>query len=193
MMLILNPLSTVPRAMQPAATNHDSTLVLIRHGVVGFLDEMVRRDVGSPEVGGILIGKHRDPHLEVVAYTGPGPKDISKTYEFVRQDGSHQKAAADAWLKSDETETFVGEWHSHPFGSIVPSGIDRHTWRRLCRRGSHRMAFVLVTPEGWGVFTTPPGWRNFRLSTLIVLEEGLLGRVFGLPGDSSPAIHVCSA
>ena len=63
--------------------------------------------------------------MEVVDCTEPGAADKATLSSFRRNDAQHQDAATKAWRESQRTQTYLGEWHSHPFGQPEPSGIDK--------------------------------------------------------------------
>lgn len=81
------------------------------------------------EAGGIFIGNFRDRHIEVTACTEPQSGDKRDRYSFDRLDPAHAEAATRHWRNSDGTETFVGEWHTHPEAHPSPSIIDLSTWK----------------------------------------------------------------
>lgn len=106
----------------------------------------------QPERGGILIGRQRGPHLEITDYTEPGAMDASALYSFTKSDPKHGLAAKAAGRQSGGTDTYLGEWHTHPQGNPVPSDIDRGTWKTVSKQQGAMMAFVIVSPTAWGVY-----------------------------------------
>jgi integrative and conjugative element protein (TIGR02256 family) len=152
--------------------------VLIRHEVREFLDEAVVSSRNSPESGGILIGSYRGPHVEVIAWTGPGNRDRRGWVSFVRKDKSHQERAAKAWASTQGTQTYIGEWHSHPSGNAIPSGIDHRAWREISSTSSWSSVFVIVAPAEWAVFWTPSHSVG-EPRRLCLFEAGVSGVVFG--------------
>lgn len=100
----------------------------------------------ATEAGGILIGSYRGPHVEVVTCTTPFSDDIRRRYLFDRRDPKHQAAALSAWQSSGRTETFVGEWHTHPENHPSPSRRDLKTWHEIMSKNPLPQVFVVV---GW--------------------------------------------
>jgi integrative and conjugative element protein (TIGR02256 family) len=96
------------------------------------------------EAGGILIGNYRGPHVVVEACTTPYSRDCRRRHLFDRQDPGHQAAALDAWKRSGGTDTFVGEWHTHPVDHPTPSGLDLQTWHAVLRRTSEPLVFLIA-------------------------------------------------
>ena len=96
------------------------------------------------EAGGILIGNYRGPHVVVGTCTTPLPGDCRRNNLFDRRDAGHQAAALGAWERSEGTDTFVGEWHTHPVDHPNPSELDLRTWHDLLRRTSASLVFLIV-------------------------------------------------
>ncbi|MBS1092961.1 Mov34/MPN/PAD-1 family protein [Gluconobacter sp. Dm-74] len=130
------------------------------------------------EAGGILLGHLRGTDIEVVGRTTPGSSDLRSLFSFERSDPQHQEAADDAWMASGGTQTWVGEWHTHPCGNVLPSDIDLRTWRKHARTEKRPMVFVLVVPSNWGVFLVMPYLFRTSIMKLEQLEYGTVGRVF---------------
>jgi len=112
---------------------------------------------GKQERGGILIGQYRGPHIEITDITLPGKSDRASLFRFDRRDAVHQRSAAKAWRVSGNTKTYVGEWHTHPFGAATPSGMDKRTWERLTREAGEPLIFIIVTPADIAFFRAELG------------------------------------
>ena len=153
--------------------------VLVHYPVVATLDAAAEKCGGADEDGGIFLGSYRGPHVEVTGITHSGPDDRRARYSFIRQDAAHQRLATEAWKKSRETVTFIGEWHTHPHGGPDPSSIDTGTWSRLVKKAGEPMVFVVVAPKRWAVHLMHPG----RFRTLVEVmprgPSGEFGVVFG--------------
>ena len=143
-----------------------------------FFDGVRRACAGRVERGGILIGSYRGPHIEVVDCTEPGVADEATLSSFTRQDKRHQEAATEAWRKSQRKQTYVGEWHSHPFGQPVPSGIDRRAWRSVVAKLRVPCLFVVVSPAGWQAFRVRRFTTAADMVPLVERENGSTGVVF---------------
>lgn len=151
---------------------------LLLHKVYRFFEKARRNCAGRVECGGILLGSYRGPHIEVVDFTQPGPDDESTLSSFKRKDQQHQDAATKAWHLSDRKQTYVGEWHSHPFGQPVPSWIDRRVWRSVVANKNAPCLFVVVSPTGWTVFRVQQPVKATRMVALSESECGSSGVVF---------------
>lgn len=158
--------------------------VLIQHATCAALDSVTQTCAGQPETGGVLLGCLRGSDIEVTARTTPGPRDQRSLFEFHRSDPGHQAAAHGAWTASGGTQTWVGEWHSHPYGTVCPSGIDLRTWQKHARSQRRPMVFALVVPGRWGVFVALPGLFRTKIARLELRERGATGYVFAGDGTS---------
>lgn len=154
-----------------------SPYVLVPRSLVSRFDDLVTSTSRSPEIGGVIIGRHRGPHLELICITDPGPADLSRPRSFLKQDPSHESHARDAWQASGGTDTYVGEWHSHPLGMPNPSDVDMRSWTKVARATSRMAAFVIVAPEGWALFVVHPGNR-YKVVRCARSEEGRTGEVY---------------
>lgn len=96
------------------------------------------------EAGGIFIGSHRGRHMEITACTTPLPRDVRRPTLFDRKDPGHHAAALTAWHASGGTDTYVGEWHTHPVDDPVPSALDLRTWRSILVRITDPAVFMIV-------------------------------------------------
>lgn len=80
------------------------------------------------ETGGILVGRHTDDTVTVLAVSDAGRNAVSEPTRFER-DGAH----CQAFLERTVAELgpgvdYVGEWHSHPDGSPAPSSRDTQSF-----------------------------------------------------------------
>ncbi|MGO6982561.1 Mov34/MPN/PAD-1 family protein [Rhizobium leguminosarum] len=122
--------------------------VLLPAKVHGIMKNFTVGNQGETEAGGILIGSYRGDHIHVHHCTVPLRRDVRTTYLFDRKDRGHQLAAMLAWTKSLGTETFVGEWHTHPEDFPTPSSTDRATWREITQRKELPVVFFIVGRNG---------------------------------------------
>jgi integrative and conjugative element protein (TIGR02256 family) len=96
------------------------------------------------EAGGILLGKRRGKHLEVLLATEPMPTDRRQPYFFEREALGHAAAAQAAWAAGGGTIDYLGEWHTHPQRVPVPSSVDRTEWRKLMSGRAEHSPLVTV-------------------------------------------------
>lgn len=121
-------------------------LVLVHPRVVEEILTNIEQPAGFREAGGIFIGAHRGSHIEISDCTRPLPRDHRTRTGFYRKDPGHQAAALAAWKASNGTDTFVGEWHTHPEDHPRYSFVDRLTWGTLMCRSRDP---VVLAIGGW--------------------------------------------
>lgn len=124
-------------------TSGDGRFILVHAEVVGLIASRVESGASSREAGGILLGSYRGDHIEVSGFTTPYPKDRRLFALFDRIDPLHQSTALTAWQQSGGTDTYIGEWHTHPEASPSPSWLDTRTWRKLIKRSNAPMVFAI--------------------------------------------------
>jgi len=91
------------------------------------------------ETGGILMGwwSADDHGATVRSVIGPGPKAQHGRYTFIPDDEWQEREVARLYQESGRTLSYLGDWHTHPYGIPTPSIRDRRT---LCRIARHRAA-----------------------------------------------------
>jgi integrative and conjugative element protein (TIGR02256 family) len=123
--------------------------VLLSDAVLAKISRFVIEPETRLEAGGILIGNQRSPHVEIVDCTTPLPGDRRLPNLFDRCDPGHQNSALTAWQNSGQTESFVGEWHTHPQDFPTPSSIDHKTWEKLLARATDPLVFLVLGRKGF--------------------------------------------
>ena len=147
------------------------TLVVIEKSVINTLSRhaQIRRD--AAEAGGILIGSYRGPHVEVSECTVPMPGDPRLRHMFDRKDPGHNRAASAAWRRSQYTQTYVGEWHTHPEDHPSPSWLDRRTWSNVMwNYCDGPVLFLIVGRRGFWIGLVIRG--TILPATLVEAESG---------------------
>lgn len=89
------------------------------------------------ETGGMLLGYvARNSDVVVNAIIGPGPKAKHSRFRFM-PDAIYQQAELEShFYKTEASETYLGDWHTHPRGSCQLSMIDKRTLARIARTSS---------------------------------------------------------
>lgn len=86
------------------------------------------------ETGGIMLGYLGQTGEAVVTeVVGPGPRAMHSPDWFAPDYYFHEEAAFQRWHLSGGTETYLGDWHSHPESSPYLSPKDRQALRRIAR------------------------------------------------------------
>lgn len=115
------------------STDDRRRLVVLSDEVTQVLVRYRQRFPWQTEAGGILLGRRRGNHVEVVQATEPTRLDRRSTYFWERQASGHAQAAIRAWRLAAGTVDYVGEWHTHPQRVPTPSSLDRREWHSLAQ------------------------------------------------------------
>jgi integrative and conjugative element protein (TIGR02256 family) len=106
-------------------------LLYIPPGVLLNVSAFIQLAESEPESGGILLGKVRGPHVEIIEATHPTRIDIRSRYSFQRSPLFHRRRAFQQWRSSKGAVRYLGEWHTHPEDHPSPSKVDLKEWRKL--------------------------------------------------------------
>lgn len=92
------------------------------------------------ESGGVLLGWRDQTGTELVVahVVGPGADATHRRTKFSPDTDWQRQEIAAAYEASGRRVTYLGDWHSHPGGSDLPSRRDEKTARRIARSRSAR-------------------------------------------------------
>lgn len=126
----------------------------------------VESDLWCPkETGGALMGYWSDQNVVITDIIGPGPDAVHKRYSFTPDDHWHAKEIARIYRESGRITTYLGDWHSHPFGTPGLSINDLITLFRLARYKPARTPRPIM-----GILHNNPQWKlemgQFALSKI---------------------------
>lgn len=100
-----------------------------------------RTEVFPLETGGILLGytteNNNIRHWVITAAAGPGKFAKHDRYRFTPDDDHHISEAKRHYHQTGGHEYYIGDWHTHPNGSCLPSVLDKVTLYRNARRSDH--------------------------------------------------------
>ncbi|MDX2053624.1 MAG: Mov34/MPN/PAD-1 family protein [Polyangiaceae bacterium] len=107
-------------------------------------------DTGAFEAGGVLLGRIILATGDVVIdqVTTPCSNDLRSRYRFLRSRTGAQARVHQAWIDSQGTRIYLGEWHSHPEPHPSPSRQDIDDWRRVARKARYEQSFLLFVILG---------------------------------------------
>lgn len=108
-------------------------MVLMCDAVISTFDAH-RQTPRMPEAGGVLLGRRRGIHVEVVHATSPMSTDQRSPVSFIRESVGHQEQAVTFWEQSGGEIGYLGEWHTHAQNRPLPSSIDVKQWCELAER-----------------------------------------------------------
>ena len=125
------------------------TKVWIRSDVILRLHEEAN-DKAPLETGGVLLGyTGRDcGEYVILRVLGPGPCAIHKRERFVPDHDYHLREISNLYARSGHRLTYLGDWHTHPFGSTTLSRRDERTLQRIAKYGPARIATPLMLIMG---------------------------------------------
>lgn len=115
------------------STKDKKQLIYIDPNALELMISFQQDQMKKPEAGGILLGKVRGSHLEVVEVTTPSIQDKQSRFMFERSSLPHKEIANDRWQSSLGTVRYIGEWHTHPEDFPTPSALDISEWKDLAR------------------------------------------------------------
>lgn len=100
------------------------------------LIERLRRELrhaGSREIGGVLVGEHL--HGDVFRLADLSVQRLGGSQSHFVRDLQHNKAfLAEFFARTGNNFVmfnYLGEWHSHPSFSVIPSGQDLTTMQNI--------------------------------------------------------------
>ena len=105
------------------------TRLLVGRSALETIRSLTDEHDAATETGGILLGYHNARSIEITAAGDAGPHARHTSTSFTRDLVHAQRIAADAWAR--DRSQWVGEWHTHPAGTLAPSTTDLSTYLRL--------------------------------------------------------------
>jgi len=132
------------------------------------MHQFVQTTEKDPESGGTLIGRYISGTDDVVVdeITTPLPSDEQTHQTFHRAEAPHQQKIEKAWMDSGYTQTYLGEWHTHPEAAPVPSELDRLNWTEKLSQDQFggSLFFLIIGTEQIQAWEGRPGSRVRNLS-----------------------------
>lgn len=122
------------------------------------------------ETGGILLGFDENELGEMLVMDAgdPGP-NAERRPDFFKRDLSHAQKLAEEALSATSSR-WIGEWHTHPGGSLEPSRTDLRTYRGFLRDPDldfNVFLALIVGPDAGG-------WAKPRARAWLIQERRLL-------------------
>ncbi|WP_092734947.1 Mov34/MPN/PAD-1 family protein [Agrobacterium fabrum] len=142
------------------------TKLLLPNAVTAGIRMYLATRTDRNEHGGLLLGYRKAGAIEVKEATFPNRWDKASPIRFYRSAVGHRTKALREWIVSGGTVGWVGEWHSHPFGSSNPSSIDRNSWRAISNHTGEQMVFLIFGLEDVFVGSQFPRYGAFRSLSL---------------------------
>lgn len=119
------------------------------------------------ETGGVLLGHDHSDEVLITVAGDPGPKADRRVDGFLRH-LDHARRLGDLAYDRDGS-VWIGEWHTHPHGPLVPSPTDMATYSELLddrELDFDRIVSLIVTP------CLVHGWVEVVVSAWVVDRQG---------------------
>jgi integrative and conjugative element protein (TIGR02256 family) len=125
------------------------------------------------ETGGILLGHNVGTEILISMSSGPGPAAVHERDRLERDTQHAATAAGTAWDR--DRSQWIGEWHTHPRSSLMPSHVDVSTYRRhLADAGLRFNRFVAIVVRANSDRIQLVGWivTNARMIRVPIVSCG---------------------
>lgn len=149
-------------------------LAWVSEAVLEAMEEEAREK--SPmETGGVLIGYWANDSDEVVIThaTGPGPEATHRAHQFIPDARFQRDEIARIYRASQRLHTYLGDWHTHPRGSLRLSPRDVRTLASIAAtpaaRASVPLMAILAGEDSWVLAV----WRYTRRRWRLVRGAGV--------------------
>ena len=120
--------------------------IYITDPVLEIFDRFGVASPGKGESGGILLGQidTHEQRIMICRASVPGPLDQATSVSFVRGKASAQQIIEYEFHNSNGTNTYLGEWHSHPAAKAQPSTQDLRMIRDQRLSSTIHVRFLLL-------------------------------------------------
>lgn len=151
----------------------DNGILQINGEVLKELCTFKQIEQKSTEAGGVLLGRklQNSNNLVIDEITTPSSKDIRKRFYFKRDKHIHQKVIDERWISSNNTENYIGEWHTHAEDNPTPSNVDINDWKRRIKEDQLFLDFlvsIIVGRKQIGVWLTNKNEKTIKLNRIDV-------------------------
>jgi len=121
--------------------------LIIKKSVLKTFSKFVSKKANN-ESGGIFLGNVYKNHCEIVKVTTPNKYDSFGPNFFVRSKRGAQPQINKAWKKSNGTEIYLGEWHTHFEDEPKPSLTDKNLVINSLRKTKMEIDFLFLIIVG---------------------------------------------
>lgn len=96
------------------------------------------------ESGGIILGQVLNHNIFILNFSNPCKNDKSTRYSFERDKKNAQKLIDFEFIDSNGKTIYLGEWHTHPENSPVPSNQDIKMIKEQFKKNKLNEKFILL-------------------------------------------------
>jgi integrative and conjugative element protein (TIGR02256 family) len=153
--------------------------------------EVFRREcarIRYRETGGVLFGYRTDEDdIVVTDATGPGPR-ARHSWRFFEPDTRYcQEQLSRIYRETQGAVSYLGEWHTHPYGSTLPSRRDSATMSQIAVNARFRQPEPLLwiyRPPGRILMCNRPGAPGIWVFDASAMERrAVLHWLNAIPGS----------
>ena len=112
------------------ATGDKDRLLHFSAGTLQTFSQHIQENEADCEAGGLLLGSVHGSHLLIGQATVPTAWDKRFRYLFERMPYGHEAIALSRWTATQGIIRYLGEWHTHPTGTLSPSEVDLQSYMR---------------------------------------------------------------
>jgi integrative and conjugative element protein (TIGR02256 family) len=125
-----------------------SLLLLPANAMAAILEEVLTWV--PAETGGIIMGRSDASSgvAEVTAILGGGPGAVRKESSFEPDQVWQEEKVARVYRDSGRRVSYLGDWHSHPGGSVMLSSTDKKAGRLIATSQMARCPHPLLVVVG---------------------------------------------
>jgi integrative and conjugative element protein (TIGR02256 family) len=96
------------------------------------------------ETGGALVGYEIKGGLVITDVVDAGPEAVRETSAFTPDADYQLSDIGRLYTSSGRLNTFIGDWHTHPGGSLAYSRVDLGAMKTVAHSAESRCAFPLM-------------------------------------------------
>lgn len=151
-------------------------LIWISTTIADQLDSLANDHLPN-ETGGVLLGYATTDTAVVQKIVGPGPHATHSPTAFSPDHAYHEHRIGEEYRKSNGVTTYLGDWHSHPAGSLRLSARDESTLKRIAHFEAARiprpiMLIIAGPPWSMGAWRLSGTWMtSVRRLTVRLFNE----------------------
>ncbi len=125
------------------AFGYTSDQLIIKKSVIKTFKKFIIGEKKN-ESGGILLGNVFNSHCYIVKVTTPNKYDSFGPNYFVRSKQGAQSYINKSWKKSNGSEIYLGEWHTHFEELPLPSNIDKEMILNSLKKTKMEIDFLFL-------------------------------------------------
>ncbi len=154
----------------------DGTILYIEDQVLVKMFRHIQCCKQHKESGGILLGKkiQNHPTYVLTEISEPTKRDERKRFSFLRDKNSAQHIINQRWNETNGIVNYLGEWHTHPEYSPIPSQTDKKLICQVINDNSNvfTKVFLIIVGMDQSLYI---GLADSNVSDKIILSEHIGG------------------